>query len=101
MALRLIILLLFLSLLSTFSFAKPSWKLVEVEGEEEDGEEQSQEIPDGKDFPENKENHEGDEKVPDVKKNQDGNDYRQVVCLMTHILIFLSSKTSKVPVNIS
>ena len=97
MALRLIILLLFLSLLSTFSFAKPSWKLVEVE----DAEEQNQEIPDGKDFPENKENHEGDEKVPDVKKNQDGNDYRQVICLMTHILIFLSSKTSKVPVNIS
>ena len=101
MALRLIILLLFLSLLSTFSFAKPSWKLVEVEDDEEDGEEQSQEITGGKDFPENKENHEGDEKVPDVKKNQDGNDYRQVVCLMTHILIFLSSKTSKVPVNIS
>merc|ERR1719285_1186291 len=81
---KLIILLLFLSLLSTFSFAKPSWKLVEVEDDEEDGEEQSQEIPDGKDFPENKENHEGDGKVPDVKKNQDGNDYRQAGKPPTH-----------------
>ena len=97
MALRLIILLLFLSLLSTFSFAKPSWKLVEVE----DAEEQNQEIPDGKDFPENKENHEGDEKVPDVKNNQDGNDYRQVICLMIHNLILPLSKTSKVTVKIS
>ena len=93
MALKLMILLLFLSLLSTSPFAKPNWKLVEVEDEEGDSEEQSQQNPDGKDFPENKE---GDEKVPDVKNNQDGNDYRQVICLMTHILILLSSKTSKV-----
>ena len=97
MALKLIILLLFLSLLSNFSFAKPSWKLVEVE----DAEEQNQEIPDGKDFPENTENHEGDEKIPDVKNNQDGNDYRQVICLKTHFLILLSLKTSKETVKIS
>ena len=101
MASRFIILFLFFSLLSTFSFAKPSWKLVEVEDDEEDVEEQSQQIPDGKDFPENKENHEGDEKVPHVKNNQDGNDYRQVICLMIHNLILPLSKTSKVTVKIS
>ena len=95
------ILILFLSLLSTTTFAKPSWKLVEVEDEEGDSEEQRHEIPDGKDFPENKEGDEGDEKVPDVKNNQDGNDYRQVICLMPQILILLSSKTSKVTVRIS
>ena len=85
MALRLMILLPFLSLLSTTTFAKPSWKLVEVEDEDGDIEEQSQQNPDGKDFPENREGDEGDEKVPDVKNNENGNDYRQVICLMTHI----------------
>ena len=50
-------------LLTTLTFAKPGWKLVEVEDKEE-GEEE---------VPEN-----GDEKDSDVKDDQDGSDYRLV-----------------------
>ena len=64
--------ILFLSLLlSTLSFGKPSWKLVEVEDQAEGKEE---------DLPEKKENQEaGDEKDPDVEDDQDGKDYRRVI----------------------
>ena len=75
MAPRSVILLLLFSLFSTFTFAKPSWKLVEVEDDKEEDEAQNQE----------KENQDGDEKDSDVKDNHDGNAYRQVICLEIHI----------------
>ena len=62
MAPRLLILLFFLSLFTTFTLAKPSWKLVEVEDEEAD---------DKLITPDHKLDDE-DEKDPD----QNGNDYR-------------------------
>ena len=64
--------ILFLSLLlSTLSFGKPSWKLVEVEDQAEGKEE---------DLPKKKENQgAGDEKDPDVEDDQDGKDYRRVI----------------------
>ena len=81
MASKSVILLLLFSLFSTFTFAKPSWKLVEVEDNKEEDEAQNQE----------KENHDDDEKDSDVKDNHDGNAYRQVICLEIHIFILLYS----------
>ena len=60
--------ILFLSLLSTFSFAKPSWKLIEVENQVEADNEEKKESEEA-----------GDEQDPDVEEEQDGKDYRQVI----------------------
>ena len=78
MASRSMILILSFSLFSTFTSAKPSWRLVEVEDKEGD-EGQNQD----------KENQDGDEKDSNVKDNQDGNANRQVICLKIHISILL------------
>ena len=60
--------ILFLSLLSTFSFAKPSWKLIEVENQVEADNEAKKESEEA-----------GHKQDPDVEEEQDGKDYRQVI----------------------
>jgi len=62
MALRWVLLLLLLSLFSTSTFAKPSWKLVEVE---DDDEAQNEDVPEA----DRKDGRDSD---------KDGNDYRAV-----------------------
>ena len=63
MTLRWVLLLLLLSLFSTSTFAKPSWKLVEVE---DDDEAQNEDAPD---------QQEADRK-DEKNSDQDDNDYR-------------------------
>ena len=66
MASRLVvILLLLLSLFSTFTFAKPSWKLVEVEDEEGDDNAENQ-------------NHKLDDKDDEKDSDEAGNDFQGV-----------------------
>ena len=60
--------ILFLSLLSTFSFAKPSWKLIEVENHVEADNEEKKASEEA-----------GHEQDLDVEEEQDGKDYRQVI----------------------
>ena len=60
--------ILFLSLLSTFSFAKPSWKLIEVENQVEADNEEKKASEEA-----------GHEQDLDVEEEQDGKDYRQVI----------------------
>ena len=65
MAFRWVLLLLLLSLFSTSTFAKPSWKLVEVE---DDDEAQNEDVPD----------HQEADRKDEKDSDQDGNDYRAV-----------------------
>ena len=60
--------ILFLSLLSTFSFAKPSWQLIEVEDQVEADNEEKKASEEA-----------GHEQDLDVEEEQDGKDYRQVI----------------------
>ena len=57
------ILLLLLSLFSTFTFAKPSWKLVEVEDEGGDDKAENQ-------------NHKQDDEDDEEDSDEDGKDYK-------------------------